>query len=129
MVLRADVWREHLLEKERDLTAKINAIEAEENNEDLSEEEKKSMDEDKDQLNTELKEVFSKLSEIESDKAESKASAILAGLGFDASQQKRPTREFSGGWRMRISLARALFCKPDVLMLDEPDNMLDVKYI
>jgi ATP-binding cassette subfamily F protein 3 len=128
MVLRADVWREHLLEKERELTARINNIEAEQNEEDgdLSEEEKKSLEADKDQLNTELKEVFSKLSEIESDKAESKASAILAGLGFDASQQKRPTREFSGGWRMRISLARALFCKPDVLMLDEPDNMLDV---
>jgi ATP-binding cassette subfamily F protein 3 len=55
-----------------------------------------------------------------------RASAILSGLGFDAEQQKRPTREFSGGWRMRISLARALFCKPDCLMLDEPDNMLDV---
>ena len=78
-------------------------------------------------MNTELQEVFSKLSDFESDKAESKASAILAGLGFDTSQQKRPTREFSGGWRMRISLARALFCKPDVLILDEPDNMLDVK--
>jgi ATP-binding cassette subfamily F protein 3 len=127
MVLRADVWREHLLEKERELSARINAIEAEQEEDDeLSEEEKKSLEADKDQLNTELKEVFSKLSEIESDKAESKASAILAGLGFDAAQQKRPTREFSGGWRMRISLARALFCKPDVLMLDEPDNMLDV---
>lgn len=55
-----------------------------------------------------------------------RASAILSGLGFDTEQQKRPTREFSGGWRMRISLARALFCKPDCLMLDEPDNMLDV---
>lgn len=76
-----------------------------------------------------MKEVFAKLTEIESDKAESKASAILAGLGFNTAEQKRPTREFSGGWRMRISLARALFCKPDVLMLDEPDNMLDVSFL
>jgi ATP-binding cassette subfamily F protein 3 len=128
MVLRADVWREHLLEKERDLTRTINGIEAQQNDEEeeLTDDEKKALEAEKDQLNTELKEVFSKLSEIESDKAESKASAILAGLGFGAAEQKRPTREFSGGWRMRISLARALFCKPDVLMLDEPDNMLDV---
>lgn len=50
----------------------------------------------------------------------------MSGLGFASADQKRATKEFSGGWRMRISLARALFCKPDVLMLDEPDNMLDV---
>ncbi|KAI8382332.1 P-loop containing nucleoside triphosphate hydrolase protein [Blakeslea trispora] len=129
MVLRADVWREHLLGKERDLTSRINAIEASQAEDELSEEEKKQLEAEKDQLNTELKEVFSKLSDIESDKAESKASAILAGLGFDSSQQKRPTKEFSGGWRMRISLARALFCRPDVLMLDEPDNMLDIPAI
>lgn len=55
-----------------------------------------------------------------------RAAAILSGLGFPEKDQHRATKEFSGGWRMRISLARALFCKPDVLMLDEPDNMLDV---
>lgn len=130
MVLRADVWREHLLEKERDLTSKINAIEAKQSEEeDLTEDDKKALEAEKDKLNTEMKEVFAKLTEIESDKAESKASAILAGLGFGTVEQKKPTREFSGGWRMRISLARALFCKPDVLMLDEPDNMLDVSLV
>ncbi|CAO3628641.1 unnamed protein product [Mucor hiemalis] len=130
MVLRADVWREHLLEKERDLTNRVNTIENEQaDNEELTEQDKQAMEAEKDQLNIELKEVFSKLADIESDKAESKASAILAGLGFDSVQQRRPTREFSGGWRMRISLARALFCKPDVLMLDEPDNMLDIPAI
>lgn len=127
MVLRADVWREHLLGKERDISSRINAIEAQQKDDDMSESDREALENEKNQLNTELQEVFSKLSDIESDKAESKASAILAGLGFDTSQQKRPTREFSGGWRMRISLARALFCKPDVLMLDEPDNMLDVR--
>ncbi|KAL9544550.1 hypothetical protein MBANPS3_007567 [Mucor bainieri] len=130
MVLRADVWREHLLGKERELSARISALEAEQDNEEeLDEEEKKAIEAEKDKLNTELKEVFNKLTEIESDKAESKASAILAGLGFGTTEQKRPTKEFSGGWRMRISLARALFCKPDVLMLDEPDNMLDIPAI
>ncbi|KAI9248899.1 P-loop containing nucleoside triphosphate hydrolase protein [Phascolomyces articulosus] len=129
MVLRADVWREHLLEKERDLSSRINQIETEQEEEGLEEEEKKTLVAQKDQLEVELKEVFTKLEDIESDKAESKAAAILSGLGFPSPDQKRPTREFSGGWRMRISLARALFCKPDVLMLDEPDNMLDIPAI
>ncbi|KAI8981056.1 P-loop containing nucleoside triphosphate hydrolase protein [Pilobolus umbonatus] len=130
MVLRADVWREHLLEKEKDLTRKIALVDEQLNDKDsLTEEETKFLNAEKDGYDIELKEVFSKLSEIESDKAESKASAILAGLGFNPAEQKRPTREFSGGWRMRISLARALFCKPDVLMLDEPDNMLDIPAI
>ncbi|KAI8644847.1 P-loop containing nucleoside triphosphate hydrolase protein [Parasitella parasitica] len=130
MVLRADVWREHLLGKERELSARIGDLESKQRDEqELNDDEKKAIEAEKDNLNTELKEVFSKLSDIESDKAESKASAILAGLGFGTKEQKRPTKEFSGGWRMRISLARALFCKPDVLMLDEPDNMLDIPAI
>lgn len=49
--------------------------------------------------------------------------------GFTPEMQERATKTFSGGWRMRISLARALFSKPDLLLLDEPSNMLDSKSI
>lgn len=76
-----------------------------------------------------LAEVYEKLQEIGSDAAEAQASKILAGLGFTKSMQVRPTKSFSGGWRMRISLARALFVQPTLLLLDEPTNHLDLRAV
>lgn len=73
-----------------------------------------------------LMEVYERLEELDSDNAEVRAATILAGLGFDDENQRRPTKEFSGGWRMRIALAQALFMNPDLLLLDEPTNHLDV---
>jgi len=77
----------------------------------------------------ELGEVYDELRAIGADQAEPKARRLLAGLGFDKDMQDRSTNKFSGGWRMRVSLARALFIEPTLLMLDEPTNHLDLNAV
>ena len=74
-----------------------------------------------------LAEIHDRLIAIGADSAPSRAAAILAGLGFDEPAQQRPVNEFSGGWRMRVALATALFANPDLLLLDEPTNHLDLE--
>ncbi|KAG4932906.1 hypothetical protein AAZX31_17G109200 [Glycine max] len=84
---------------------------------------------EEDETGEKLAELYEKLQLMGSDAAEAQASKILAGLGFTKDMQARPTKSFSGGWRMRISLARALFVQPTLLLLDEPTNHLDLRAV
>ncbi|KAJ2862984.1 ATP-binding cassette, regulator of translational elongation [Coemansia aciculifera] len=126
-VLKADIFREQLLRDEASINEELKKLDApsplDERGEVMS---KHEIDAKKNEMGDRLNGIMTKLTEIESDKAEAKAGEILNGLGFSALDFQKPTRSFSGGWRMRLSLARALFCRPDLLLLDEPTNMLDI---
>jgi ATPase subunit of ABC transporter with duplicated ATPase domains len=71
-------------------------------------------------------ELFQELQHIGAFRDESTVRQILHGMGFDPTDQDRATSEFSGGWRMRMSIAKALYMKPKLLLLDEPTNHLDI---
>jgi ATP-binding cassette subfamily F protein 3 len=73
--------------------------------------------------------LHSRLSEIDGYAAPARAAALMHGLGFADEDFKRPVAEFSGGWRVRLNLARALMCRSDLLLLDEPTNHLDLDAI
>ncbi len=76
-----------------------------------------------------LADVHERLIAIEAHSAPSRASRILVGLGFDEEAQHQPLESFSGGWRMRVALAALLFSQPDLLLLDEPSNHLDLEAV
>uniref|UniRef100_UPI0037E9B5AB ATP-binding cassette sub-family F member 1 isoform X2 n=1 Tax=Semicossyphus pulcher TaxID=241346 RepID=UPI0037E9B5AB len=108
-VLKADTRRLKLLEEEKRLQARLEKGE--------------------DCVAERLEKVYEELRAIGAAAAEPKARRILAGLSFTPEMQNRPTKRFSGGWRMRVSLARALFMEPTLLMLDEPTNHLDLNAV
>jgi len=128
-VLDADVWRKVLLKEQAEITQKLADIEAQRASMADTSAEAAKLDKEREAQDNRLGDIQAKLAEMESDKAESRAASILAGLGFSPERQQFATKTFSGGWRMRLALARALFCEPDLLLLDEPSNMLDVPSI
>ena len=112
-VLECDEERNRLLKEEKQINAQLSS----------------SPSKTDANISSRLSDIYHQLEAMEADKAPAKAAVILAGLGFTSKMQSQTTREFSGGWRMRLALARALFTKPDLLLLDEPTNMLDMKAI
>ncbi|KCZ94294.1 ABC-F family ATP-binding cassette domain-containing protein [Hyphomonas johnsonii] len=74
-----------------------------------------------------IADIHTRLVDIDAWSAESRAAEVLMGLGFTQKDLGRPTREFSGGWRMRAAIAGVLFSQPDLLLLDEPTNYLDLE--
>ena len=110
-VLSADVVRSRLLNEKDEL----------ENNVDENETQEQAT-----KKRERLEQVYTELSSIAAESAPARAAKILSGLQFTTEMQQQATKEFSGGWRMRIALARALFLQPSLLLLDEPTNHLDL---
>lgn len=77
----------------------------------------------------EIADIHLRLKTIEADSAPQRAAKILLGLGFTKEQLYSPCNDFSGGWRMRMGLARILFLAPDIMLLDEPTNHLDLEAV
>lgn len=150
LVMDADVERNTLLQEMKELSARLELVDDSSSNanatstaeqpsatpitsrEKLLLAKKKQITDSSDQFSADIKrleEVYARLSIIGADAAEARAALILTGLQFTQKMQTGPLSALSGGWKMRVSLAAALFIEPDLLMLDEPTNHLDLEAV
>lgn len=118
-VLKCDVERAQLLEENKEISRKLDE------NHRLNNMTKDEVD----KCTQRMVKLGERLQQIGVDESEINARKILKGLGFSDKDMSKPTNQFSGGWRMRISLAKALFVQPDILLLDEPTNHLDMNAV
>eukprot|EP00762_Andalucia_godoyi_P008599 ANDGO_04566.mRNA.1 ABC transporter F family member 3 len=123
VVLEADRERTGLMDKEAKIQQQLSALRTTAG---AADEVAASIKAEEEKLLTQLNKVYEELTAMDADASEAGASQILAGLQFTQESMNAPTRMLSGGWRMRVALARALFIQPDVLLLDEPTNMIDL---
>lgn len=142
-VMASEVEREGLMREEEDLGAQIEAREAKiaslEADLEVAEAAATANPEQAEAILAELgtlhkqddddtkriQEIYERLERLDAASAEARAAEVLGGLGFSTTMQQLPTRALSGGWRMRVALACAIFVRPDILCLDEPTNHVD----
>jgi ATP-binding cassette subfamily F protein 2 len=129
-VMSVDEERNRLEVQAEDLNHVLGELADKASTGDLEEtEDGRSAEEQQEEIVETLNSVYERLDALDAATAEVRARTILKGLGFTHQMQSKKTREFSGGWRMRVSLARALFIQPVCLLLDEPTNHLDMEAV
>ena len=127
-VMEVDEERARLEKEVEELNAALTKL-TDEDADKGEEDDGMTLDEKQEILMEMLTNTYERLDALDADTAETRARSILTGLGFTHAMQSKPTGDFSGGWRMRVSLARALFIQPTLLLLDEPTNHLDMEAV